>query len=67
MVYLALEGTGFCPERSYKTLEAMIIMLCTFSKFITRLTYTNMQHKFFDFDLSHRVLFLGLWLLGDLF
>ena len=62
MVYLALDGTGFCPERSYKTLEAIMIMLCTFSKFITRLTNTYMQHKFFDFDLSHWVLFLPVHL-----
>lgn len=50
----------------FQDLWSYIIMRCTFSKLITGLSYTNMQHELFDSDLSHGVLFLSLRFLSHL-
>jgi hypothetical protein len=41
-------------------------MARTLGELIARLTHTDVQHQLFDPDFPHRVLLLGLWLLGDL-
>ena len=65
MVYLALDGTGFCPERSSKTLDAMMIIVNTLGKFISWLSNADMKHQLLNFDFPHRVLFLSLRLFGN--
>ena len=57
MVNLALDGTGFCPVKSYKTFEAELTQENTFSKLITRLTDADVKNKLFDSNFSHGVLF----------
>jgi len=59
-VYLALDGTGFCPVRSSKTLDAIFIMSYTFSEFITRLSDTDVKNELFNSYLSHWVLLFNL-------
>jgi len=59
-VYLALDGTGFCPVRSSKTLDARNSVINTFGEFITRLSDTDIENELFNSDLSHWVLFLNL-------
>ena len=63
MVYFALEGTGFCPVRSSRTLLAMDRVRYTFGKFITRLTDTNVEDKLLDSNFPHWVLLSGSFFL----
>jgi len=59
MVNLALDGTGFCPVKSSKTLDAELDEVITFSKLITRFSDTDVNNDLFDSDLSHWVLFFN--------
>ena len=59
MVNLALDGTGFWPVKSSKTLDAELEEGITFGKFITRLSDWDVKNDLFDSDFSHWVLFFN--------